>query len=407
MNNPTLLKTFSYLAFVVSAIFTIILMTSAVVGFIATGLTIGMAIMLEVCKVGFFNEALTNTRLNIAVRVTMGVISILLLLSSIVASAGYIQNMTNKTKNLELKHSSAFKQAEEGKGIQKDLYTAKQQEIESIKSNYSSQIEEMTKVKNSYPANYFTRKENLQVEINNKSSEMQNMISEKNKELVQLGNKLETPIDVSTLNVNKTNGYSAIFSIVADKINQDEFRETTISADEIELYFFMGLSVIFEFIAIITMYLSRVINLGQLQLGNTPNRPTKKTTDYEIKPNFENIKPNNFKIIKPNIKPNFENINLAKANRSLSLVASSDFPPKKTPKSFKSIEVEEYLKYMYENATESDGELVSPGYIKISKNTSLSQEKCRKIKAWLEEEGTLKSEGGKTIILEMDKTLVG
>lgn len=394
--NPRMLKSFSYLAFTLSAIFTMILMTSAVIGIVATTLTIGMALMLEVCKVGFFSEGITNIKLNFGVRVTMIVISVMLLVASIVASAGYIQNMTNKTKNLELKHSTAFREAEDGKNIQKDLYENKKQEIESLAINYDSRINEMSKVRDDYPSNFFTRKENLQKEINQLAIEKQNILSQKNKELLELGQRLEIPIDVSNLQVNKTTGYGAFFEMIAKHINKDTYmREIPITAAEIELWFFMGLSIIFEFIAIITMYLSKV-SLGQA----TPN-PSNK-----IKPNTyqnENIKPKQTTIIKPNNKV----ISLEKPNRSLSLKGFNNLKPNKTPKSFGSEDVQKYLEYMYKTAKESKGELVSEGYIKISKNIGLTQETCRKIKAWLEQEGTIKSDGTKTIILDLNKTQVG
>jgi hypothetical protein len=144
------------------------------------------------------------------------------------------------------------------------------------------------------------------------------------------------------------------------------------------------------------MYLSRVNSLGQA----TPNPGGK------IKPNIDDnkdIKPKETKIIKPNSKI----ISLEKPNRSLSLKGFSNLTPNKTPKSFKSEDVQKYLDYMYKTAKESKGDLISEGYIKISKNIGLTQETCRKIKAWLEQEGTIKSDGAKTIILKQNNVAVG
>jgi hypothetical protein len=54
-----------------------------------------------------------------------------------------------------------------------------------------------------------------------------------------------------------------------------------------------------------------------------------------------------------------------------------------------------YLNYIYENAIEG----VSPGYNKISRNTGLTIETCRKIKGYLEQQGVVKTDGRQTFIL--------
>jgi len=133
MNNPTILKSISILAFIISALFTIILMTSGTVGVIAYILTVGMAVILETCKCGFFYEALSNTKLNIVIRGVLATIALLLVAASIFASASYVQNQANKTKNKQVKTSTQYKQLEEGKKVQQDLYNNKKKEIEDLK----------------------------------------------------------------------------------------------------------------------------------------------------------------------------------------------------------------------------------------------------------------------------------
>jgi len=123
MNNPKNLKVVAIVSCVISALFTIILMTSGTVGVVALILTTGMAVILELCKCGFFYEAITNKTLPLPIRISLAVIAALLVGSSIFASAGYVQNQANATKNIQTKESSQYKQLETGKALQQDLYS--------------------------------------------------------------------------------------------------------------------------------------------------------------------------------------------------------------------------------------------------------------------------------------------
>jgi len=62
-------------------------------------------------------------------------------------------------------------------------------------------------------------------------------------------------------------------------------------------------------------------------------------------------------------------------------------------------DIQIYKNKMYELKEQTQKGIVSPGYIKISRETGLQQEVCRKIKGYLERTGTIKTVGSRTFIL--------
>ena len=340
MNNPSVLKAISAIAFVISAIFTIRLFISSSVGITACILSALMALVLEIAKVGFFYEGLTNRLLNPIIRGTLITISVALVLSSMFASSAYVQNEANKTKNKEIQTSTQYKQAEESRTMQKDLYSQKKSELAALQQNKINTINELTKVRDSYPKNYFTVKENLTREMNKKSAEIQNKIDAKSSELSTIAGGLSSPIDTTKLNVLESKGYSGIFKLVAGLISTEE---APVDPFKLELFFFIILGVIFEAVAILSAYLSQLKSPRSI---DTPNVQ---------------------QITSPSRKMVF-----AKKDNQIGFQAPS--------KNFTSDDINVYLDYMYNNAKDD----VSPGYIKISNDTSLPIETCRKIKAHLE-----------------------
>jgi hypothetical protein len=259
MNNPIVLKTVSIIAFVISAIFTILLMTSGTVGILAFVLTVGMSIVLELCKCGFMYEALSNARLNGVVRSIMAVISLLLVASSIFASASYVQNQANKTKNIQVKDSTQYKQLEQGKVIQQDLYNSKKKEIEDLKALQQQQKLEGEKIVNAMPKNYIDRRNNQRALTQNQVSETQKIINDRQTELSQLGASLQNPIDTTNLKLKNDSGYTAMFQTISDLINSSaEYKDKPIKPETLEMWFFISLAIIFELVAVLTAYLSQI-----------------------------------------------------------------------------------------------------------------------------------------------------
>jgi hypothetical protein len=341
MNNPSVLKAISGIAFVISAIFTIRLFMSSSVGVVACVLSACMALVLEIAKVGFFYEGLTNKLLNPIIRGTLITISVALVLSSMFASSAYVQNEANKTKNHEIRTSTQYKQAEESRTMQKDLYQEKKNELAALEQNKINAINELTKVRDSYPKNYFTVKENLTREMNKKSAEIQNKIDSKSQELSTIAGGLSSPIDTTKLNVLESKGYSGIFKLVAGLISTDE---SPVDPFQLELYFFIILGILFEAVAILSAYLSQ---LKSPRIIDTPN-------------------------VQHNMSSPQKRFSFAKKENQIGFQAPS--------KNFTGDDINTYVDYMYDNSIND----TSPGYIKISKETQLPIETFRKIKAHLE-----------------------
>jgi hypothetical protein len=259
MNNPTLLRWISIVSFVISGLFTIILMTSGTVGILAFLLTVGMAVVLELCKCGFMYEALSNVKLNPGIRMIMGIISVLLVASSIFASASYVQNQANKTKNIDLEESRQFKELEQGKAFKEDLYSVKKKEIEDLKALQQQQSQKGQEIINSMPKDYITRKNDQRAKTQSQVEETQRLINAKQDELSALGTDLQKPIDTSNLKLNADNGYTAMFQKLADLFNSsEEYKNNPVKAESLEMWFFIGLGIIFEFVAVLTAYLAQL-----------------------------------------------------------------------------------------------------------------------------------------------------
>lgn len=259
MSKPTVLKTVSILSFIVSALFTVQLMTSGTIGLFSFFLSMVMAIIFEVVKCGFFFKALTDKNINSFMRFVLGSISIILVLASIFASAGYITNQANKSKNKELQTSTEFKQLQEGRNIQSQEFEIKKNELLTLNENKRKTISDMEKIRDSYPKNYITVKENMSYNINQKAAELQKIIDMKSAELNKLSSTLSTPLDTTKFNVTDTKGYIAMFKIIADSLNKSEdFINSPITANELEMWFFICLGIIFEVVAILTAYLAQL-----------------------------------------------------------------------------------------------------------------------------------------------------
>ena len=160
-------------------------------------------------------------------------------------------------------------------------------------------------------------------------------VVEKVLELEKISNNVTKEVIINT---QSEKGYTAIFNFLGNKS---------------EFYFYFILYIIFEVIALLSLYVSK----KQLQ----------------------NIKPKDAETFKP------KEVDETKEQHKLSLIKGGLDVEK----------VKAYLNYMYNNSKEG----ISDGYIKISKAVGIKADEGRKIKAWLEGQGILKAEGGKTKII--------
>ena len=341
----------------------------------------GMAIILQAIPSLFTAGALLNNKINTWVRIIMLSISVFLFFGSIVANIAHIQNKSNQAMNNEIKRSSEYKQAEQTNNREQQAYQSKLDEIQNTTATYDNTIAQIEDT---------LSKSNAAWERNKHTTLLNEANNNKTETLKRLNNELNaitiTPINTNNITMASENGYTATFKF----LSQNRVINWMFKGADWELlqnYFYIMQSSIFEFIGMISLYLFSVF------LGVNIKKPITNNSAPDPGPKQKIPLP-----IAPDTTPK---LNLVKSNRPLGLKASRDFHLKKTPKNISDSDIEKYLDYMNETAV--DG--ISQGYIKISKNIGLSQEKCRKIKAWLEQENIIKSEGGRTRIVK--KSLVG
>jgi hypothetical protein len=374
MSKTVVLKSVAVLSFVISAVFTVKLMTSGTDGLMAYWLTFGMAIIFEVVKCGFFYKSLTDRKLNFGIRVTIGSLAVILFCCSIFASAGYISNNANQNKNTSVKNSTEYKQLEEGRNINKDMYNQKKAEIESLQLNKQKVISDMERIRDSYPKSYITAKENMTKDILSKSQQLQKEIDIKNAELDNVSNKINVPLDVSKLNVLDTTGYSGLFKIVAENLNKlESFKNSPLSPAELEMYFFIFLGIVFEFVAIMSVYLAQIEECAQGIKVEVRSEPKK----IELEP--EHI-----------VKPDARVIPLERKE-----VRAIGFNTDKE-KEIDRKDWNKYVQYMYANAKNN----VSPGYKHICSKVGIIEETGRKIKGALEQNEVIQTLGNRSIIIK-------
>ena len=423
MTNPAVLKVISAIAFVISAIFTIRLFTSGSVGIVAIILSGFMALTLECAKIGFFYEGLLNKTLNPVIRGVMVTISVCLVLSSMFASSAYVQNESNKTKNREVKTSTQYKQLEESRNIQKDLYEQKKAEIVAVQSTKEKTISDSTKVRDSYPKDYYTVKDNLTKDIATKSTEYQAQIDQKSAELSKIANNLQSPIDTSKLNVLDSEGYSGIFKLVADMVSTEG---SPVDASKLELLFFIILGILFEGVAILSAYLSQVkkvahvaqyipqVNQTQPRLIQSTNNVLGAAEDNKVT-TYAQHPPMNNRMLKFTSK-NSDGIKatsqIKKPTKPSTMTQGTsellnDYVPNFIPKKqigFIAPSVKEnytdsdwntYVNQMFKTADENGG---INGYKKLSKESGIAESKARKILGALEQENAIRIVGGRSVI---------
>lgn len=368
-------------SFIISTVFTILLMTSTTSSKLEYKLVVGMAIILQLSTTLFVAKAMLDHKIHIIVRVIMLCISIMLLFASIVANVGLIQNNANKTRNKELKQSTQYQEAEKQNNRQQQLYDSKLEEIKNTTSTYDLSIAQTKDT---------IEKSKAAWERNKHTDTLKNLTKEKTERLKELNKELSniniSPISISNSEIKSENGYYSTFEFFSQvRLIKWLFKDAT--PYQLQNYFFIMLSSIFEFINMIALYLFSVMMNTNISFKKSPN---------------PDLSPKQ-KIPTPTPKEITPKLNLVKPNRSLGVKASSDFHLKKTPKNISDSDIKKYLDYMYKTQENN----ISQGYIKISKNIGLSQEKCRKIKGWLENEGIIKSEGGRTVIIKNNMKGVG
>jgi len=366
--------------------------------------------------------------MNNVIRTICGILGIILTAISIIASSGYILNESNRVQNKSIQNSATYKQMEQGKVIQNDLYMTKKDELKRLQALQEQQKSDGTNIVNNSSVK---NKAGRGIDVQNKIAGTQQQINQIQNELTALTSELQKPIDTKNVNFKAENGYIALFQLLADKLNVlESFKDSPTTADRLLTYFLMFISAVFEILAVVlyiidkkvlsaiafvisfaftcflmvsmafgivacilaglmafVMDFSKVVMLKIAFDGNIKISQSLSGTNFKAPIKNENglQKQPLFKF-----KPKTLGATAKQDKNQIGFKATIPYPD------FKNSDIEKYKKYMYE--TQKDN--VSKGYMHIAKNINMSAETARKIKAHLEHEGIIKTNGAKTEILK-------
>jgi hypothetical protein len=337
MNN--MLGFASKLAFVISGLFTLIMMTSGVVGLFPIVLMGASAIILELGKCLTFYYAIEGNIGEIGItkniRKVLFSASCILFIASIAASLSFMQNNMNKTKNTSVENVSKFEKQENNIKIQNSLI----EDERKSKNKLETKLEQT-------PSEYITERKNITEMIQIKL----NKIDELSKELQDMQNK-------KIIIKNETKGYISFLGSIRVILNK--IIGTDLKFETIETIFFGTLCVVFEIVAILLFYLDKLKEFSE------SNNKTKKPTKPKIKPQPK-------KLVKPPIEINDKikripiHVNGKNINEQKKITFDED-------------DINKYIQYVYDNS--EDGK--SPPASKINEATNLGLRKISGIRTML------------------------
>ena len=370
-------------------------MTSGTVGIFNFVLNALMALVLELAKCGFIFEALTNTTLNKIMRTIMISISLILIGASIFASSAYIQNQANRVKNMQLQSSTQFKQFEQSKSLQQEMYDLKKREIEELQALKLNQKATGEKILSTMPTNYTDKKNEQRAITTGQITDTQKIIDRKSTELTQIGLTLQAPMDISNLKINSENGYTSMFVKISEMINKTKsFKDNPISPETLEMWFYLLLMILFEFVMVITAYLAQIKGkLEQLKSDKTSNIPNESpneildTTELQPQNVLEVCSDNNPQLNKTYLNKN--NLKIERVKNPESMVTTDSYKGLEIDKK----DMKKYVDYMYATLK---NENECRGYNSIGQYTGIGVDKARRIKAQLVRLGVIHTVGTKT-----------
>jgi len=335
----------STLAFLISLIYTCRLMLSNVEGWFDQGLTLGMALVLELGKCVFLYIGLTSKNLSKPAKYIMTFIGVFLFLVSICASLSCLFNQANETYNKNI--------------ISSEIYKRKIQVINDL-----------TTQRNNYAEDYIKTKADLTKQI-----------LELNEEL-----KIEFPL-------RSTKGYTAFFEVITNWINKKETKEP-LSTSKLQLLFFTIVSITFELVAIFLFYLHE--KEKQAIASSSVEAVQSLASNSMAQNNYieERVKK---KEIEPILKPVLAET--LKDNKIGFKYTESNKNKDDQKQEFSNEDMLNYLNYMLEDARKRESN-ISRGYKAIAKEINISEGEAFKIKNALELKEIIKSEGNQTIILK-------
>jgi len=398
--DKSLLKFASIVAFVVSGLFTIMLMCSGVVGIIATTLTCLIAVILELSKCSLFYFSIYGKvygkQINNGIRGICFVVAMLLFCASIVASLSFMQNNNNKTKNILAGTSQQAQAKTENIKAQKDLVSSKKSEIKSLEEQKENIISNTTSLVNSYKSKNMLTKAKETTENSNKQIEKINkQINQANKDLISITGDLKAEQDKEIKATSDTKGYTAFLKVVANKINKsEEYKDNPVSVEEIETYFFGILAVIFEVVAVLLFYLNSLANENlEMRSSSSPLSENEiMAIESDEDPEVEEKEKIEHEAVKE--KP----VELKKYRKQKTGTKEPiGFKTEQEQKKYKRDDVKSYIQFMYSSLNKDN---TSQGKDKIRQGTGLKPKQIEGIRYELEQKGIIEIKDKKTFVID-------
>lgn len=414
MANPTLYTILAVLSFIISGAVTVMLFVSTSSGIIGTVLMFLTALVFELSKCTLLYQAF-RSQLNVAFRITFGCLWLGVTIASIVASAGFVISQERETRNITIENSAEYSQQEENRKLKQDLYNQKKNELEQLQGGKNKIISDMEKVRDSWGKNYITMRGNEQAKINSKDAELTAEINKKSSELSQIASDLSTPPSEIKPQLENTNGYNAIFELMAESLNKNNPRakKDPYKAEVLQMWFFILLGVGLEILGNVFIFLSQYYQ-------NVSFSPTPINPDPEKKPvpilesNINNTQTKEIQggrlqgmRYKVKAKNKVTGCKPSELKPVITLVPKAAPTPPSKYIGFTNKDLEKYIEYMFDNTTSTKNGLESPGITAISKaNINLSYKTCRAIHGYLSTLGAIQTQGKATVILKSKSDLL-
>ena len=395
------LKVMSIITAIISAIFTVMATTAHSVGMLPTLLAVFMGVCFDVCKFLFAVVALTGLiatfKFNGMQRAVCGVFAIALFAYSIYASQTFLTDQANKYKALMIENSDNVSTINQDKEILQKQYDVIQSELQTLQAQSEKNLSK----------NFITVNKN----------EILPKIEAKTAELKEISNKLQE-LDVSKVSfddVLKSKGMSNFTVNLTEWLNSfPENKKKPLTPSGVDAMIQSYIAIVFELLAIILWWLQHHIKIhGRLANTSVQGNPNKndvtnkvidetalkqlmeryKDFPMEIDVNADNAKkdsPIGFKYSEP-----FANTSVQGNNAGNTEFVTKPFA-NTSVHDFTDDDLQIYWEYVQQHKNGN----ISPGYQRISSETGLNTEVCRKIKAYLERINAITVSGNKTIVLQ-------
>lgn len=274
LKNPKFYKYLGFALFICSAIVTMQFMWSSAIGFIAFLIASTQGVAIEACKTGFVYVTISVKE--IGWKVFFGTLAFIAFIFSVVFTFGYSSNMNNKIKNEAMYSSDKYAQQQDDSTRQKDLYGETKKAIEDLKTQRDTQIKGMEDARDQLPKNFRSQRVIETDKINKAKADYQTKIEAKEAALKGSDEKLS---GIKTEELPE-DGYLTMYQLFAKSINtvfapkpKGKVTAKPWTAEDVEFWFQMAISLFLEFAGIGCLIYSQYINADEKPIVTPKKAP--------------------------------------------------------------------------------------------------------------------------------------